>query len=843
MEASIASIASSPIAKEAKVDASVHSVLLWLSECQRVWLLVFDGADVDYDVVERFFPPGAGGNILISTRIRDMTRLSRPSYAGMEVIEMREEAAIELLFRSAKLQSDIASESTKAQARKIVDTLCYLPLAIDQAGSFIADSVYSINDYLRLYEKQPTRIAMFDNSRFQGSSKYERAVYSTWDITIDELERRSQCNTPNALSYRIALFLLRIFSFFHFDVLDEHIFRRAAENGPLNSPTEEEEEEIGTRIAAFISRGLRLRNRGKQPDGVLDRRKIESAEILELQDFCLALDADGAWDPFYFREGISLLLRFSLVKKSTNGTAYAMHRLVHQWCQDRTPEDAFHSSVWASAVAIMTRSICNDSGGGDYLYLMAVYTHIIALLRTHSNDGFLLSEANALFPVFLVTEDFVSAEALLTTSFNQYFLKSRYEFTREYSYTLSDVDPRLSMNKKFTSSAFFIKNQTGDSESMNPWAVIVKECQLTAYLEQLGEAYERDNIYNQIWCRMGTLGVENDEVIQLLARLAHCFVCQARYKEAESLQWKILECRARFLAPNNMETLWAMYNLSGTLMFLGRLKEANSLSRCALHWCTDNWGLDHEDTITMMERVAWSLAELGKYREAENLERQVLDWRITSLGQSHLNTARAMELLASVLLELRRYEEAENIQRELLEWRKAAIGPHHVSTIGAKATLGAIMREKGDVVGAVKLNREALDESTQRLQVGQYWVTQMYVQELYAESLLHTGRCKEAESLLRSVYVWGNDLGHAYPRTVLIIAKLARALRELGRYDDAESYCAEALSKGIRVLGTEHPRTLEVMEEFAKTLKGQGRFEEALMMDYQRMELETARGY
>ena len=236
MEASITSIASSPIANKAKVDASVHSVLLWLSECQRAWLLVFDGADVDYDVIEHLFPPGVRGNILISTRIRNMTRLSRPSHAAVEVTEMEEEAAIELLFRSAKLQSDVAEESTKEEARKIVETLCYLPLAIDQAGSFIADGVHSINDYLELYERQQTRIAMFDSPKFKGSSKYKRAVYSTWDVTFTELECRSKGNTQDALSYRIAIFLLRIFSFYHFDGLDENIFRRAAENGPSLAP-------------------------------------------------------------------------------------------------------------------------------------------------------------------------------------------------------------------------------------------------------------------------------------------------------------------------------------------------------------------------------------------------------------------------------------------------------------------------------------------------------------------------------------------------------------------------------------------------------------------------------
>jgi hypothetical protein len=426
MEASITSIASSPIAREAKVDASIHSVLLWLSECQRTWVLVFDGADVDYDVVEDFLPPGVGGNILISTRIRDMTRLSRPPDAAVEVIEMEKEAAIKLLLRSAELQSDIADESTKEEARKIVKTLCYLPLAIDQAGSFIADGVYSMNDYLRLYERQQTRIAMFDSPKFKGSSKYKRAVYNTWDVTFAELERRSKGNTPEALSYRIAIFLLRIFSIYHFDGLDENIFRRAAENGPFSVPAEEG---LKTPIAGIIPRRLRQTIRGKRP--TLDRRETTSAEILELQDFCLAFDVDGAWDPFYFKGGIALLLQFSLIKKSTNGAAYAIHRLVHQWCRDRTSEDANHSSVWGSAVSIVSRSIWHESSRGDHLYRTAVHIHIMNLLPAPSDNGLLLPEADALCIACKTIQHWVLAETLLRNAIENYLLASRYGFTWE----------------------------------------------------------------------------------------------------------------------------------------------------------------------------------------------------------------------------------------------------------------------------------------------------------------------------------------------------------------------------------------------------------------------------
>ena len=62
------------------------------------------------------------------------------------------------------------------------------------------------------------------------------------------------------------------------------------------------------------------------------------------------------------------------------------------------------------------------------------------------------------------------------------------------------------------------------------------------------------------------------------------------------------------------------------------------------------------------------------------------------------------------------------------------------------------------------------------------------------------------------------------------------------RYDEAELYYTEALSNGRQALGAGQRDTLDIMEEFAKMLSQQGRFEEALAMNYQRTELEAARG-
>ena len=96
------------------------------------------------------------------------------------------------------------------------------------------------------------------------------------------------------------MLLLNLFPFFHHDGITEEIFSYAAlqEDQKMSNPE------------------LPLAS------SMLDRR-------------LLPLNKTGSWDNFVFREGIRILLTFSLIKKGPSDCVYAMHPLVHTWGRDR----------------------------------------------------------------------------------------------------------------------------------------------------------------------------------------------------------------------------------------------------------------------------------------------------------------------------------------------------------------------------------------------------------------------------------------------------------------------------------------------------------------------------
>ena len=106
--------------------------------------MVFDNADVLSPAeLEAYLPPGRGGNILITSRNSTMRNLTSPENF-LEVTEMEENDAIELLLKASCLYP--SSMEFQAEASKIVKELSYLPLAIDQAGAYIASGATTIGN-------------------------------------------------------------------------------------------------------------------------------------------------------------------------------------------------------------------------------------------------------------------------------------------------------------------------------------------------------------------------------------------------------------------------------------------------------------------------------------------------------------------------------------------------------------------------------------------------------------------------------------------------------------------------------------------------------------------------
>ena len=214
-----------PAAQSSGLDGSPESALHWIGLLKENHVMVFDNADVLSPAeLEAYLPPGKGGNILITSRNSIMKSLTLPENS-LEITEMEENDAIELLLKASYLDPSVMMFQTEAS--KIVKELFCLPLAIDQAGAYIASGATTIGDYLAKYSDH--RKTLLSHSELTGASKYNRTVYGTWELSYQEIQKRAESDDPHkGNAAKSAILLLELFSFFHHEGITEEIFSYAA---------------------------------------------------------------------------------------------------------------------------------------------------------------------------------------------------------------------------------------------------------------------------------------------------------------------------------------------------------------------------------------------------------------------------------------------------------------------------------------------------------------------------------------------------------------------------------------------------------------------------------------
>lgn len=170
------------------------------------WLLVFDNAEKPGDVHAWTGQLRASGRHLITSRYK-RGWVCEP--ISLHVLD--QEASLALL---AGLIG--GSEDEEDEARALVEELGHLPLALEQAGGFIAQREVSIAAYRAILEQYPARAAAAAPGGFDPA----RTVARIWRITLDVLEEQD----PRAVE------LLRIAAWYAPTGIPRSLFEPLAED-------------------------------------------------------------------------------------------------------------------------------------------------------------------------------------------------------------------------------------------------------------------------------------------------------------------------------------------------------------------------------------------------------------------------------------------------------------------------------------------------------------------------------------------------------------------------------------------------------------------------------------
>jgi tetratricopeptide (TPR) repeat protein len=163
------------------------------------WILVFDNADRP-ETVRQFFPAGSG-HVVVTSRNSEWGNIARP-------------VEVDLFTRaeSKQLLNRRGSELSDADADRLAEALGDLPLAIEQAAAWRAQTGMQVSEYLDLLEQN--RIELLEAGT---SSDYQLPVAAAWNVPLNRLKQE----------HRAALQLLQVCAFFGPEPISRKLFSGA----------------------------------------------------------------------------------------------------------------------------------------------------------------------------------------------------------------------------------------------------------------------------------------------------------------------------------------------------------------------------------------------------------------------------------------------------------------------------------------------------------------------------------------------------------------------------------------------------------------------------------------
>ena len=162
---------------------SVQDALQVLANIKQSWLLILDNADdLEFDY-QAYFPSGAQGAVLMTSRVHECKRYSPDATKALEGLE--DEDSKQLLLKSAEI-SETLWQSYASQAEEVVRLLGSHTLALLQAGAYIAQGHCHLQQYSEVYQQQRQRLLRYKPK--QAQSRYS-TVYATFEAYAFMLEQ------------------------------------------------------------------------------------------------------------------------------------------------------------------------------------------------------------------------------------------------------------------------------------------------------------------------------------------------------------------------------------------------------------------------------------------------------------------------------------------------------------------------------------------------------------------------------------------------------------------------------------------------------------------------------
>jgi tetratricopeptide (TPR) repeat protein len=161
-------------------EVQVAAALRWLRE-HSGWFLIIDNVDSTEaaEAVEKLLQQLHTGHTVVTSRLSQWG----DAVESLSLDVINEAAAIEFLMeRTQGKRKPTATDSE--DAKRLASDLGCLPLALEQAGAFVAKHRGSLQEYRARWKQQEQKVIEWHDQR---SMKYPASVATTWQTSFDQL--------------------------------------------------------------------------------------------------------------------------------------------------------------------------------------------------------------------------------------------------------------------------------------------------------------------------------------------------------------------------------------------------------------------------------------------------------------------------------------------------------------------------------------------------------------------------------------------------------------------------------------------------------------------------------
>jgi len=643
-----------PERNEQEQKQAVRAVRRWLGN-NTEWLLILDNLE-DPNILADFLPLKYDGHVLITTRAQTMGICEH----SIEVEKMSSEDGALLLLRRAKIISlddplKKASENDQDVAKKVSEEVDGLPLALDQAGAYIAEHRYSLSAYLDLYRVQHVE---FLRRRGNAIFGHPASVYVTFELCFERIKQNNQA----------AAELLRFCAYLHPDtVLEDMIVTGASKLGPLLGPVASYRIQLNDAIDELLKYSLMRRN--------IDGKTLNMHRLVQ----AVILDKMGKQDQQQLAERVVQVIDSAYEAAGSNRVNdHERYTIIQITAQ-------YDSHALYCAKLIEQLGIENI----DAVFLLLAAGNSLREQGLYKSAKPLLKQAVKLCERIKGPEDSLTAHCITG-------LALLYEQAGQFDRAEPLYQRALEINERAPEPNYVII-----ASSLN---------NLGQFNTHRGNYPLAERFYRQaLAMQEKSLGLEHPDNAIILHNMAVLYLEQGKYDLAAQVDKRAKALRVK--EQNSKDTAIVADFANSILLDVKRGNYANAESLCQqalLNLDKAHVPLESPIRALLLSYLAGIYTQQMKVVQAEELYNHVLNIRKKMLGPDHLDVAETLLGLAKLYKHQGNYDQAEPLYEQALDIQKKALRLEHDTVVETLVDLAELYKHQKKYDHAKPLYEEAL---------------------------------------------------------------------------------------------------------------------------------------